>query len=319
MFENIKLDQLGYETPKGDFYFMGFNFKVKNGVLQFNMFDINENDPLDENNVKPKMGDNIWNISDYVLKNLFNNAFKRSEVNWSFTSRHQTTDIKFNEIDNKPYSIELTNNLAFDGYDNNTGITQEWYEANYYEVDDKPRHKSDMVRERRIEPPQEPTKQLCIPCPQAKDGVFYAKLNGEEGFESDDYISLVVDTQKLIARIEKDDPEMLVHAKRKFKFDTVEQWLEGTSITNPRDMGNFVLGQHVGENNKNGGIGLTMGSGMACMLELAQQLELPFMPIRISKYGHNGLNDPQLMQMIKDLESDIGFKQSVNNNMKPTI
>lgn len=299
--KNMDVQEFGFDTPDGEYCVFGLNVTIKNGRPVINMFDI------EENKDGPKVGDHIWSISQYILDRFFVNQFKRNQVDWTFTSGNRNTDITFDEINNEPIKLRLTDSTAFD-WEQSCPLSAAACSEEYFEYNGKPLHKSDTELKLEMRYQATPRDMLVVPCPKAKDGVFHCKPPCFNGNTHDDFEYIMVDTKKLIERIKQDDPEMLEHAYFKFKGETAEDWLENNSSKYPYNTGSFVVGDHIRK--KNGlspGLGITLNSGNAGMLILAQELELPFIPIQIEKHGPNGPNDPEQMKKIRHIQADIGY------------
>ena len=130
---------------------------------------------------------------------------------------------------------------------------------------------------------------FAIPCnhPAASDGVFYCEpsfFNSPHMREK--YAFLLVDTEKVIAELERTNPEMLEHASYKLRGDTAEEWLESTSIDHPRDMGTWYYSR------RKSGMEFGMTGGQAALIKVEQEINLPCFPIAIANApGWNAIEE----------------------------
>lgn len=176
------------------------------------------------------------------------------------------------------------------------------------------------------------SKIYAIPCthPACKTGEFYLKYALFE-YESKNFHYFLADTKKLVAQIEQDDPKMIEHALWKYKGDSPEGWLEYNSIEHAPDMGSFVFNRYVNfearltkwqkvkesihnalnpnrlsvsEEPEENISALTMNTGQACMLIVAQELDLPFVPIAV----HREEGDEENIELLKKL---IGYDEEI--------
>lgn len=143
---------------------------------------------------------------------------------------------------------------------------------------------------------------FAIPCPYRnyEAGQFFMKYDYDGNDESHHYF--MADTEKLIAKIAQDDPEMIDHAQRKYEGDMPEDWLKYNSKDNPCAIGVFVFDEYVNVEGRTGlrqqiknlaqnrhgyqtsnGLpyALTFSEGWAGTLILIQNLKLPFVPIAV--------------------------------------
>ncbi len=144
------------------------------------------------------------------------------------------------------------------------------------------------------EDPMSYNGHFSIPCrhPDAKDGVFHCVpsfFNAEHMRDSFEFI--LVDTKKIISQLRKDDPQLLKHAESKMSGSTAAQWLQETSSEYPRDMGHWTYDTKRG---------LSMSSGQAALIKVAQDLDLPCFPIAIEKSTGS--------QAINELRAKVGYK-----------
>ena len=171
-----------------------------------------------------------------------------------------------------------------------------------------------------------------IPCNHiaCTSGEFYLKFGLFE-YESKNFHYFLADTKKLISQILQDDPKMIEHAEWKYKGDTPECWLKHNSIEHAPDMGSFVFNSYVNfearltkwqkikesiynalnphrfslsEEPEEKNPALTMNTGQACMLIVAQELDLPFLPITV----HREEGDEDHIKLLKNL---IGYDGEV--------
>ena len=244
--KNIDINEFDFDTPDGQYCVFGMQVTVKNGRPVINMFD------LDDNKDGPKVSENIWNLSAHILNMVFRDKYKRKDVDWTFTSGHRQTDILFEEINDQPAKIVLSDSTVFE-WEQHNPLTQEKYNAEYFEdYKGKPIHQDDLSHRLELIYPKTSKEIFSVPCPKAKDGVFYCKL---ETSLSDHYECIMVDTKKLIERIKHDDPEMLEHARYKFNGCNAESWAEKNSAEHATSMGAFVVGSHIRERNNKAGLG----------------------------------------------------------------
>ena len=140
---------------------------------------------------------------------------------------------------------------------------------------------------------------FAVPCnhSNAVDGVFYCKPEFYGGNISEKCHYFLADTKKLLAKIQHDDPKMIEHSEAKFRDSTVEEWLDGNSARHPCNTGTFVYGPfRASGKNPDGTNNFTLSSGMASILVLARELELPYVPIGLHKQ-----NDFNTLQELKNI------------------
>jgi len=292
----MDIQHMDFDTANGEHCIFGMNISEENGQTHINLFD------LEENKAGPKVSKNIWKLSQHILESIFLGKKKRNNVAWSFTTGPFTTDIKFQETEGQPQKMILSDKKAFE-WESLGAFSMNEYSSKYHEVHGKPRHEAKMEKIRVLEMNEQPQDFFAVPCKTAPEGVFYCKPEFHQGNLHDNYEYLMVDTKKLIAHLEQHDPKMLEHAKYKFGNDTPESWVENNSFEGPLETGDFAM------INSQGRKAITMSSGNAGMLVLAQKLDLPFIPIQISKaYG---------MENIAGIKQEIGYNPENNSpNLK---
>ena len=302
--KNMDINEFDFYTPDGEYCIFGMQVTMKNGKPVINMFD------LEENKDGAKVSENIWNLSAYILNLVFRDKYKRKDIDWTFTSGYRKTNIHFEEINDQPAKISLTDSTAFEWEQGNNSFPLKKYNQEYFQnYNGKPIHKDDLFPSHELVYPETPKEVFAIPCPQAKDGVFYCKPEYED---TDRNKCILVDTKKLIERIKQDDPKMIEHARYKFNGEKAEDWLEHNSSENACETGNYAVGHHITKRNNKSGLGLTLSAGFAGVLILAQELDLPFIPIQIDSYGDNGPNDPEKLKQIRQIQADIGYTPTPN-------
>jgi hypothetical protein len=84
--------------------------------------------------------------------------------------------------------------------------------------------------------------------PDAKDGVFHTKT-GDLG-QGNGYEHIVVKVGALLAKIEKENPDLIVHARSKFAGETAKNWLSTNSADNPYETGTFSATRKIEEQSK---------------------------------------------------------------------
>lgn len=268
-----------FDFQDGTHCVFGLNITKKKGRVCINLFD------LDENRNGPKIGDHLWELRNHILATAFTADEVHDFFKWSFTTGYTTSDITFFELNKQPCQLILSNMTAlqFEQLPSSSfSVTR--YSKEYSEREGKPIHESDLERELSMEPPKKPDDMFAVPCPQAKDGVFYCKPDYYLGNIHDEFEYMLVDTQQLIARIRQDDPKTLEHARYKFAGETPEGWMEVNSPEYPYKTGSFAVGEFIRtRNGLSPGLGITMTTGNAGLLVLADELQLPFIPIVIPK------------------------------------
>lgn len=283
---------------------LGLNIKRKYGLTWVNLFALDENKG-------PPVSRNLWQAARQIADQVLGGE-DIGNINWTLTAGYATSDIKFTTAGGKPAKIDISNHRTLQT--EQLAQRSSWPEAVWslsryadeYEGAPPAHVKNGRVRVRTPEP--EPKSAFAIPCahPAAKDGVFYCQPSFYDSDHiRDKYEYLMVDTRKLLAKIGRDDPHMIQHADYKFRGETAEQWLEANSIEYPADMGFYTYGEDTG---------LTMCSGNAGMLKLAQEMDIPCFPIALEK----GMGQERLRQ----LASEIGYSGGGGGggpSMKPTF
>jgi hypothetical protein len=116
-----------------------------------------------------------------------------------------------------------------------------------------------------------------VPCrhPAAVEGLFYCVPSYfNSGHRRENFEFLMVETQKTVAKLRRENPVLLAHADHQFNGTTVAEWLEHMAPSAPLDMGHWSY-NHV--------TGLGMSYGQVAMIALVQVLDLRCFPIAVSK------------------------------------
>jgi hypothetical protein len=270
----MKIDHMDFKTANGQFGIFGMNIATDRlGKNFIQLFD------LEENKGGPKIGENIWNISQRILKEIFGNDKKRNDVSWFFTTSSETTAVQFDELEGKPAKLILSNQRAFQA-EQILPYSDKKYEIKNKEKTYSPFQELEGIEYCVIERSADHKETFTVPCDKAKDGVFYCQPEYFEGNSHDDYEYMLVDTEKLIANITKYNPQLMKHAESKFFGMKAEDYLQNNSARHTFKTGDFAISSR---NEPDGKKSITMSSGHADMLILIQELNLPYIPIQIHK------------------------------------
>lgn len=326
----MRIEHFEFDCPDDGHCIFGINISEQDGTSCVNLFN------LDENKKGAKIAKNLWKLSQHVLDTFLPGRTNKSDINWTLTSGFRTTDIKFKEKNGKPLSLSFSDIHTVVEEEFGIPFSIDRYSKEYSNIRGTPVHESDHSPQRERVMPKKAADVFVIPCPQAKDGVFYCKPEFHEGFIEDQYESVLVDTKKLINRILQDDPKMYEHARYKFANTKVEDYLENNSFRSPFNTGSLATTPKGIDRNRNSlditspiykntpyspamplhedmnshpDLKVTLCSGNAGMLILAEQLNLPFIAISVNKaWG------PHVIEAVKK-EIGYGYTKSESSEM----
>jgi hypothetical protein len=317
----MDIRKLKFKDLSGEETELGLNIQEEAGGLFVNLFCLAENKGR-------KIADSLWGLRTYIT-DTFLKGYDTPETRWSLTSGHQTTEITFKTVDGLPSKILFSNKHALNWEENALNAARLGDQSGYaYSLDRYreeyngkfPRHKSDLVKAFELKRNPDPLEVFAIPTdhPDVKDGVFYMApspyLNDPE--ISEDYNYILVDTQKFLEKLEKDDPGILVDAKRNFGGEWDSEWVQrANKPQTERNTGTFsyrtktetqiTVGEsHLGFRSKSlNERGLKISSGDLYMLYVAQELKLPYLPIAVQ-------TDDGDTEALDELLDQIGYQSS---------
>ncbi len=252
---------------------LGLNINQKDGLTNVNLFALAEN-------TGSLISDNFWHITRQISDAILMGK-KIDDINWTLTSGSVTTSLKFSTLRGQPYKLDIADDRVIRA-ERFKGVGTRWSLDDYsdaYDVHSLPNIKEGGIHKNRMFSAPEPRRIFLIPCdhPSAKDGVFHCQSPEQNADRMGRKLEVIlVDTGKLIMQLSKDDPEMLRYAERKFGETSVEEWLEGTSMGKPRDMGQWSFRGDQGER-------LSLYAGQGELIQLVQELDLPYFPIAIAR------------------------------------
>lgn len=289
----MQIDQCELKIPGTDQpTTIGLNISNKYGRTVANIFVLAENKGLN-------VTQNIWDVAKALTEKEFPGK-KPEDIEWTVSASYESSEVKFSCVDGQLYKIDWSNFSGYDHEDCMKSLNPEHFsivEYQKYYIGEKAKYYSGKLE--RLPPPK-PKTVFAIPCnnPAAKTGFFYCQPGDYQLGAKDCYV-ILADTQKLIAKIRDDDPEMLNHADYKFEESKAEDWLEDNSQRDAPGTGKYVYNEIVGykkdQRQKSARAdfstatasksGLTLNAGKASMLRLIQDLNLPFVPVAIYKAG----------------------------------
>jgi hypothetical protein len=304
----MKIDQYEFFNTRGETCIFGLNITKNFKRHYFNIFNLKENEDL------APLAENLWGIRHYLSHTIFP-GMDLQLIDWTATNSFFTSDIEFYEVNGHPARLVANQEWALAHH-------QQFDLAKYADVysvsSGKPMHQSEWdPKERKT--PEINIDVYAVPCLKAKDGVFYCRPHYYQSDMHDNYFYFMADTQKLVQRLEEDDPSMInEHAPYKFKGEKAEDYLESNSLMSCYKTGSFIYSREIAKKNNSGNEWcFTFQTGDAGMLILMQELGLPFIPVSVplrvslnQEYsdgmreiiGASGnLDDDQILSLVNDI------------------
>jgi hypothetical protein len=275
---------------------VGLNIQKRYGQTHVNLFALDDNKG-------PKVSSHFWQVARQVIKGT-SPGENLDDVNWTFTSGYQTTALQFTTVGGKPCKLDVSDEHAIDNEQLDMKLERKKWSIDRYKQayhGQPPKYDEGGGRERTMSP--KPDSAFSIPSshPKAKEGVFYCR---PEFYDSPhmhgDYEFFMVDTRKFMGQLQNDNKYFLEDAKRQLKPADTEGWLEQNSIRHPCPLGSFNYSKERG---------LAMTSGHVEVLQLVQDIGLPYFPIAVPKsVGPDNM---------RELKAKVGYAPAGGRDMKP--
>lgn len=231
--------------------------------------------------------ENIWSIANQVAEH-YNLSETPDDIEYSFTSGYRSTAMHLTTVAGQPLKVDIADNWAFRlaGLPSNDARwTIEKYKTVYQGAQPVNMEKG---REMERVPDPEPLTFFTLPCdhPAANDGVINCvpeMFNSPHMHDTHDFV--LVDARKFFETLKQDHPYVLERLNTCRPQKWLEQRIPGRTV---RETGCFVYSDGGYRDSKE----LHMCSGQAEFMEVLAKLDVPYMPVAITKGAeHDDIND----------------------------